>query len=1000
MSIDDMAEAPKSAEDSMSDMKSFNSTPENNTAEIDQEVPQDGNDYPDSETTSVQLPPPETKDNGKDSNQPSITSIDHDKTPHHEISSNHDDNEIEEDDDDEVDESEDDEEDEDGPPLLKYSRTNKLPANFFDEEPISTCCFHENYFIFATHSGLVHICKPDFEHYRTFKAHRASVLSVYTDGVYFATGSMDGTVVIGSISDEKDITAYDFKRPIHAVILDTNYAKTGAFITGGMSGKVLYSSKNWLGKRVDVVLDSDKGPIVAVHILDDLLFWMNDKGITIYQISSKQIITTIDIPQDSPRGDLYWPRVYFPEADRILIAWGNYIWSLRVSLKTKDEGGVSSSTMSKILPSTASITFRAVQEKNVEIEHIYQLDHPICGITTFKDDLWMVLTFEPHTIDEESGEKEFHNPDLKLINSITGEVEFEEEIGLKGIQNLGLNDFLLGSHYGKSPTYYIVSAKDLVIAQEFQLDDRLEWFLAHDRYQEAWEMSEHLVTPIKRLNYGVQNVDNLIKKNEWTRAITTLKQLLYIDENELPETDGKSTTATSETESRDSYICEIVNLWTTWSHICINTNHIPQLTEVIPTNPKYNLSKSIYNLILEYWLKEDVERFYILVDEWSPELYDIKLLEETIEKILVQQPHQSTLRRYLTKLYELSFEPIKAVTHLLDLKDENIIFYISEHHIFDNFVKELPEMIKLKFTDTQINTLPIETIGSKIVNDIEILVNHRHEFSPREVIKVFKESNLDFVNYFYLQKLLEVDEYQVNDFCNERIQLLTLYDRSQLLRFLQKNSNYDIDKAIETCTTNDLTEELVYLLGRIGENKQALQLIIEKLNDEVKAIEFAKRQNDNEVWDILLEYSMTKPKFITALIEHADEQSNIYYDPITILKRMPKNVHIPGLSESVIKFSNNNELNLILNQLMLAIIYKQSETSSQQYRAHKLQGLELDPATFPELVQTFETLLVAKIANEYRITRKPGSGTDQRYRNMEKKLQLYHAIVGRFSQVN
>lgn len=115
-------------------------------------------------------------------------------------------------------EAEEEEEDEE-PPTLKYTRLNKLPANFFVKDPVSTCTFHETVFIFATHSGIIHICKPNFEAIRTFKAHRASVLSVFTDGTYFATASMDGTVVIGSILDEKDIVAYDFQRPVHAVVL-------------------------------------------------------------------------------------------------------------------------------------------------------------------------------------------------------------------------------------------------------------------------------------------------------------------------------------------------------------------------------------------------------------------------------------------------------------------------------------------------------------------------------------------------------------------------------------------------------------------------------------------------------------------------------------------------------------------------------------------------------------------------------------------------------------
>lgn len=131
------------------------------------------------------------------------------------VNDNHDHQE----DDEESEDEEEDEEEDDDPPMLKYTRLNKLPPNFFTKDPVSTCTFHESVFIFATHSGIVHICKPNFDSIRTFKAHRASILSVYTDGIYFATASMDGTVVIGSISDEKDIVAYDFARPVHAVVL-------------------------------------------------------------------------------------------------------------------------------------------------------------------------------------------------------------------------------------------------------------------------------------------------------------------------------------------------------------------------------------------------------------------------------------------------------------------------------------------------------------------------------------------------------------------------------------------------------------------------------------------------------------------------------------------------------------------------------------------------------------------------------------------------------------
>ena len=44
-----------------------------------------------------------------------------------------------------------------------------------------------------------------------------------------------------------------------------------------MAGQVIYSSKGWLGKRSDFVLEQGHGPIVSIQLIDDLVIWMNDK---------------------------------------------------------------------------------------------------------------------------------------------------------------------------------------------------------------------------------------------------------------------------------------------------------------------------------------------------------------------------------------------------------------------------------------------------------------------------------------------------------------------------------------------------------------------------------------------------------------------------------------------------------------------------------------------------------------------------------------------------
>lgn len=73
-------------------------------------------------------------------------------------------------------------------------------------------------------------------------------------------------------------------------------------------------------------------------------------------------------------------------------------------------------------------------------------------------------------------------------------------------------------------------------------------------------------------------------------------------------------------------------------------------------------------------------------------------------------------------------------------------------------------------------------------------------------------------------------------------------------------------QAYQICQERDLVLEMVFLLGRMGNNKKALTLIIERLGDVHRAIEFAKEQSDDDLWEDLLKYSETRPGRLDILI--------------------------------------------------------------------------------------------------------------------------------------
>lgn len=95
----------------------------------------------------------------------------------------------------------------------------------------------------------------------------------------------------------------------------------------------------------------------------------------------------------------------------------------------------------------------------------------------------------------------------------------------------------------------------------------------------------------------------------------------------------------------------------------------------------------------------------------------------------------------------------------------------------------------------------------------------------------------------------------------------------------------------------------------------------------MQAIEFAKEQNDNDLWEDLLRYSETKPRtfrsapssaqqadcssppgFIRGLLENVGAE----IDPIRLIRRIQNGLEIPGLKPALIKILQDFNLQVRL----------------------------------------------------------------------------------------
>lgn len=118
-----------------------------------------------------------------------------------------------------------------------------------------------------------------------------------------------------------------------------------------------------------------------------------------------------------------------------------------------------------------------------------------------------------------------HPPEIRLIDLDSGEEVYADELSLNGYERLGLNDYhLLQFSDATSNKYFIISAKDGVVAVERDLSDRIDWLLEHKLFEEAWNISASVKTSEERLNIGIDWVETFLDRDMWEEAAQKLKR--------------------------------------------------------------------------------------------------------------------------------------------------------------------------------------------------------------------------------------------------------------------------------------------------------------------------------------------------------------------------------------------------------------------------------------------------------------------------------------------
>ena len=101
-----------------------------------------------------------------------------------------------------------------------------------------------------------------------------------------------------------------------------------------------------------------------------------------------------------------------------------------------------------------------------------------------------------------------------------------------------------------------------------------------------------------------------------------------------------------------------------------------------------------------------------------------------------------------------------------------------------------------------------------------------------------------------------------------------------------------------------------------------------------QAIDFAKEQNDDDLWEDLLRYSESRPAFIRGLLENVGAD----IDPIRLIRRIKNGLEIPGLKEALIKILQAFNLQVSLMEGCQTILDGDCATLAKRLQKDQTKG--------------------------------------------------------------
>jgi hypothetical protein len=553
---------------------------------------------------------------------------------------------------------------------------------------------------------------------------------------------------------------------------------------------------------------------------------------------------------------------------------------------------------------------------------------------------------------------------------------------------------------------FMLSPYDCVLAVRRELTDHLAWLLERQQYANAWhlldkhpEIAEKSGSAVDQLISTAAQPDSPAKStsNEQQGQKDTLAEFFADDSSSQfgGFDSSRSSTRRAELEKRrvgQLWLAQLIaennwaeagkiagkvlgnsNRWEHWVWTFAQAEKFDEITPYIPaTNDNQTpLPSRVYEVVLGHYIFTDRKRLAQLLEQWDPELFDVRSVISTIEERLASDEVAEDssdwriLMESLAKLYLADGRARDALRCYIRLQDADKAFaLVREAKLLDTVTEDIPGLIMLRLSKQQLRSAPLSELEEGSSEAIQLLAEEaqRGTVPTAVVIDQLQRKGDAFQPFlfFYLRTLWNsskgrvltrsrwrnfgaVDDGHtlVDEFADLAVSLFAEYDRALLLTFIQKSERYSLGRATEIFERRHYIPELVHILSKTGETKRALSLIIGELGDVKQAIGFAKEHPD--LWGDLLDYSMDKPTFIRGLLEEVGAVSlGSEFNPIDVVRRIPEGLEIEGLKQGLWKFIREFEIQMSISEGVARVLRGEVTTGMDILRAGRKKAVAFE----------------------------------------------------------